>query len=462
MAIQDLPREKINIRSPFFITADSEGSPDLSTDCPVDISQTPVDIPSPTDPVGIPEEHQQPPAITETVECGTTVNIGTDVGTRRYNIEVGSVTGNVTVDYTVNTPISITGFWSTTIPDFSSTGYVGNDDFEQDLLDAGISAGSMNLTSGVATGSVTVNKTAASPSTVTILVSAPLPTDDYSLTFNCPSAPAIVPDPTPPVSQILADPGNSKLIENIPIWGLGQQLVTGSNVKLEINDTVVSESLDFRKLYYFSDYDPVTELGIQVGNMRAAVGIASYAQAVRYDKSTYFVDGQNKIVFTITYPGGRDGTAIDNFQFFRGGLFHYQGQWEYAKPTNFSQLGGEIGRYPVGVNNVNYFKNKIKHGVSNIDANLQGPVKVIFYYDTHNTLTNYVTSQQLTLLQKTEGLTQDWPTRELQLMSTDVSLSTLTAHGRYGGGFDVYFTQYGRGNINKHSLLSFGTQRELK
>ena len=46
MAIQDLPREKINIRSPFFITADSEGSPDLSTDCPVDVSQTPVDIPS--------------------------------------------------------------------------------------------------------------------------------------------------------------------------------------------------------------------------------------------------------------------------------------------------------------------------------------------------------------------------------------------------------------------------------
>ena len=295
-----------------------------------------------------------------------------------------------------------------------------------------------------------------------MLVSAPLPTDDYSLTFNCPSAPAIVPDPTPPVSQILADPGNSKLIENIPIWGLGRQLISGTTVKLEINDTVVSSNLDFRKLYYFSDYDPVTELGIQVGNMRSAVGISSYSQAVRYDKSTYFVDGQNKIVFTISYPDGADGNAIENFQFFRGGLFYYQSQWEYAKPTQGYQLGREIGRYPVGVNNVNHFKNKIKHGVSNRDASLQGPVKIIFYYDTHNTLTNFVTSQQLTLLQKTEGLTQEWPTRELTLLQADIPLSTLVAHVRYGGGHDVYFAQYGRGNINKYLLLSFGTQRELK
>ena len=434
----------------------------LRTDCPVDISQTPVDIPSPTDSVGIPEEYQQPPAKTETVECGTTVNIGTDVGVRRYNIEVGSITGDVNIDYTVNVPISITGFWDVTVPDFSSTGYVGNDDFEQDLLDAGISAGSMNLTSGVATGTVTVNKTSASPSVVTVLVSAPLPTDDYSLTFNCPSAPAIVPDPTPPVSQILADPGNSKLIENIPIWGLGRQLVAGSTVKLEINDTVVSSNLDFRKLYYFSDYDPVAELGIQVGNMRSAVGISSYSQAVRYDKSTYFVDGQNKIVFTISYPDGADGNAIENFQFFRGGLFYYQSQWEYAQPTSPSQLGREIGVYPVGVNNVNHFRNKIKHAVSNTDASLQGPVKVIFYYDTHNTLTDKVTPQQLTLLQRTEGLSQDFPTRELQLMSPDMSISELTRAARYRAGFDLYFTQYGRGNMNKHILYSLANQSGIK
>ena len=130
MGVEKLPVEKINIRSPFFITADSEGAPDLSTDCPVDLSETPVDISDPTNSAGIPEEYQQPDAKTETVECGTTVNIGTDVGVTRYNIEVGSVTGDVDIDYTVNVPISITGFWDVTVPDFSSTGYVGNDDFE--------------------------------------------------------------------------------------------------------------------------------------------------------------------------------------------------------------------------------------------------------------------------------------------------------------------------------------------
>ena len=42
------------------------------------------------------------------------------------------------------------------------------------LLDAGISAGNMSLGSGTQSGTVTINKTAATPETVAILVSAPL------------------------------------------------------------------------------------------------------------------------------------------------------------------------------------------------------------------------------------------------------------------------------------------------
>ena len=460
MGAEKLPREKINVRSPFFITVDGEGAPDLTLDCPVEtpgdpVPVEPVVIQTPTDPVEVPEEYVQPDAKTEEVYCGDTVNVGTDVGVTRYKLEVGDITGDVTVNYTINTPISIIGFWNTTVPDFSSTGYVGNDDFEQDLLDAGISAGSMNLTPGVATGSVTVNKTDASPSTVTILVSAPLPTDDYSLTFNCPSAPAIVPDPAPPVSQVLPNPGHSKLIENIPMWGLGSSLISGSTVKLEVNGVTVSESLDFSKLYYFSDYDPTVELGISggEGKMRAVLDLPDYSTATRFDKSTYFKEGINEVVFTINSSG--NGGVIRNFNFFRGGAFYANSQWNYANPRSSIQLGNEVGYFPRGINNTNNFKYSIETGVSTRDNRKLSPLKVMFFYDTGATFAS--DNLYRPEIVKTEGLIQ--PVKFSNLIIRNFNASQMSGYELRNG---YYYHVHARGEVTSYNLAPFGRSTQIK
>ena len=196
--------EKINVRSPFFITANNEGAPPLPA-----TSSDPVSNPT------VPVEYVEPTTFTETVQCGQNVKIGEDVGSRIYKLNVGSATGIVTIDYTVNVPVSITGYFNTTVPSTIATDFVGSDAYQQQLLDAGIASGGMSLTSGgVATGSVTVNKTTASPETVEILVFAPLKTFDYQLTFNCPTPPSI----SAPTGDLPAIPSHSNFVENIPAF----------------------------------------------------------------------------------------------------------------------------------------------------------------------------------------------------------------------------------------------------
>ena len=98
MPVDKINVEKINIRNPFYITADDEGAPDLPA-----AAEDPIDDPD------VPAIYVPPSQVTQTVQCGDEVNVGSDVGGKIYTLNVGSTTGNVTVNYTVNVPISITG-----------------------------------------------------------------------------------------------------------------------------------------------------------------------------------------------------------------------------------------------------------------------------------------------------------------------------------------------------------------
>tara|TARA_R100000951_G_scaffold115977_1_gene125965 strand:+ start:56 stop:1390 length:1335 start_codon:yes stop_codon:yes gene_type:complete len=444
MPLDKLIPQKINVRSPFFITVTDEGAPDLSVDCPVDVSATPIEIPDPTnDPTPQPE-YVQPNNLTEQVYCGDTVNIGEDVGVKSYNLNVGTVTGTVTVDYRVNVPISIVGFWNQTVPDFRNTGYVGNSDFEQDLLDAGISAGSMNLASGEQTGTLTITKSAAEPQNVVFVVSAPLPTDDYSLTFNCPAAPAIIADPAPPVSQVLPDPTHERIIENIPAFGIGRKL-QGTSVKLEVNGTLVSSDLADGRVHYFSDYNPTTELGMGDGEteMSDKIGLGEYTDAVRYDKSTYFRDGVNEIALTIDPKGSANG-GVYKFKFFRTGLFYANSQWNYAEPRSSIQISNEVGFFPTGVNNVNFYKYEIQDTYSIRDRRKKPPFKIKFYYQTDSV----------------EGLV-------IPSQYSGLSLSNPPANvrgGSFNHEFDAgnYYQVYAEGNVFRWNLFPYGTQSQKK
>lgn len=443
MSLDKLIPQKINVRSPFYITVTDEGAPDLSVDCPVDISATPIDITTPTNNPTPQPEYVQPAQLTEQVYCGETINIGEDVGVKTYVLNVGKVTGNVTIDYRVNIPITIIALWNAPLPGLQMTGYVGNSDFEQDLIDAGISDTS-GLASGEQTGTITINKTAETPETVEFVVGAPIPTDDYSLTFNCPAAPAIVADPVPPVSQVLSDPSHERLIENIPAFGIGTKL-QGTTVKLEVNGTLVSSDLADGRVHYFSDYNPTTELGMGDGEteMSNKIGLGEYTDAVRYDKSTYFRDGVNEIALTIDPKESANG-GVYKFKFFRTGIFYANSQWNYAEPRSSIQISNDVGFFPTGVNNVNFYKYEIQDVYSIRDRRKKPPFKIKFYYQTDSV-------EGLVIPNEYSGLSLSNPPANVR-------------GGSFNHEFDAgnYYQVYAEGNVYRWNLYPYGTQSQKK
>lgn len=443
MSLDKLIPQKINVRSPFYITVTDEGAPDLSVDCPVDISATPIDITTPTNNPTPQPEYVQPAQLTEQVYCGETINIGEDVGVKTYVLNVGKVTGNVTIDYRVNIPITIIGLWNAPLPGLQMTGYVGNSDFEQDLIDAGISDTS-GLASGEQTGTITINKTAETPETVEFVVGAPIPTDDYSLTFNCPAAPAIVADPVPPVSQVLSDPSHERLIENIPAFGIGTKL-QGTTVKLEVNGTLVSSDLADGRVHYFSDYNPTTELGMGDGEteMSNKIGLGEYTDAVRYDKSTYFRDGVNEIALTIDPKESANG-GVYKFKFFRTGIFYANSQWNYAEPRSSIQISNDVGFFPTGVNNVNFYKYEIQDVYSIRDRRKKPPFKIKFFYQTDSV-------EGLVIPNEYSGLSLSNPPANVR-------------GGSFNHEFDAgnYYQVYAEGNVYRWNLYPYGTQSQKK
>lgn len=126
---------------------------------------------------------------TEQVNCGDTVNVGTDVGVVTYQVNTPE-TGVFSVDISGSeVPAKFTLKWN---GNEATTNYIGLDLFDQDLLDAGIPQGEIATgdPSTKASNSVQITKETQNPELVELIVNAPLVNDNYSLNFNCPvSAP---------------------------------------------------------------------------------------------------------------------------------------------------------------------------------------------------------------------------------------------------------------------------------
>ncbi len=152
--------QKINVRSPFYLTANSEDAP--------------VFVP-PTAPIQ-----------TIAVNCGDTYNTGTDVGENIFEFNTSEV-GDVFITVTGNqVPIRFVAEWDGNTED---TGYIGSSDYNQELLDAGVDVGDINTDNPSNKSTIiTLDKTAATPTLVTVRAYAPLVNDDYELTFDCPPA----------------------------------------------------------------------------------------------------------------------------------------------------------------------------------------------------------------------------------------------------------------------------------
>tara|TARA_R110001606_G_C15382953_1_gene650642 strand:- start:504 stop:1340 length:837 start_codon:yes stop_codon:yes gene_type:complete len=155
---------KINTRSPFYITANSEAAP--------------VVVP-PTAPLQ-----------TIQVDCGDVYNTGTDVGENLFEFNTSEV-GTVTLSITGNeVPIRFVSDWDGNEAD---TGYIGSSDYDAQLIAANIDVADINTATPSNKNSIiTIDKTTATPTLITLRAYAPLVNDDYEIAFSCP--PPVVAD----------------------------------------------------------------------------------------------------------------------------------------------------------------------------------------------------------------------------------------------------------------------------
>jgi len=303
---------KMNVRSPFYVVVDDEGKPDAIDD----VDDTP----------DAPDAYVPPSDQTEIVRCGGTINIGTDVGTRFFRLDTEGVTGDFTIDYRVNVPVRITATSGSTTTQFNSNRFVGSrgtlNVFETYLLATGFTSSDMTLTDGEATGTFTFTKTDNGDNYIKYKVEAPMITDDYSLTFNCPTA---------SIDATLTNPGDNRIVDTI--FGIHTTKTGGGGNNfptLLINDSVVISQMASDTTYMLDGND----LG-QVTYPRGSSGSTQYI-----DREANFKLGVNKITmrFNRTYQGIM---SVSRF-----GIFHDGSNFRHTYPGSELDYSGQHKSHP--------------------------------------------------------------------------------------------------------------------
>jgi len=148
--------KRIHARSPYYIT---------SSDAPT---------PPPTDPIEY-----------FSAACGDMKVSDGFIGKRVYVFSLTGDTGDIVIDYSGgNIPVKITLAYDGALV---STGYVGLDAYDDQLVAAGIDPSDINTgVTSTKSGSLTLPKTDSTPTVATITVQSPLVNDTLNLMFNCP------------------------------------------------------------------------------------------------------------------------------------------------------------------------------------------------------------------------------------------------------------------------------------
>lgn len=344
---------KMNVRSPFYVIATEEGKPDGIQSGFDQATETPSDTP---DSDGLytnanlpdqPLEYVEPEVEQIRVYDGETICTGVDVGTRVFEFDTGEETvGNITIDYDINIPVKITATHAGFGYAVEGGDYVGNSQFETQLIEAGIATVDMSLASNARkTGTLTIIKTEATYAQrfVNVVVYAPIPTDDYCLTFNAPDAPA-VPDPYPIVvpnvgATLPSTPDGSKIAIND--LAIHTTYLDREGLPLLVNGVDTGETLEANTTYLFTDNSFVGDFYFH--------NPQDTRTTVFLDKSQYFVTGYNKVSFNLT-PGSRVRLEIA-----RAGIFHDGTNWKwtwagaphssgsYVSYNHFYSSGGQNG-----------------------------------------------------------------------------------------------------------------------
>ena len=123
------------------------------------------------------------------VNCGETVNSGAFIGSKTYNlIGVGNKIGNVQIEFldgggTQDSPVKFDMTWNSSTV---STGYIGDSNYPTtDPIPS--PNNTTSPTNKKQPTTLTINKTAASPTQVTLVAESLFKNDSYSFKLNCPN-----------------------------------------------------------------------------------------------------------------------------------------------------------------------------------------------------------------------------------------------------------------------------------
>lgn len=193
---------KIFTRSPFYLSVKEEYvEPEIII--PEEGDPDPEPVEDPTDP-----NNDPPTQSTQnlTYSCGTTVNQNGFVGTSIYKKYYDFFLADLSTAYSVSgTPAKFTFTWdSTTV----TTGYIGSDVYDDELIAAGVDAGEINTTTtnDAVTGIIEISKTAQTPTDIFLTIHTPLLNSNISMTNSCEIIPEEVPTETVYVCYIQSKP----------------------------------------------------------------------------------------------------------------------------------------------------------------------------------------------------------------------------------------------------------------
>ncbi len=329
--------EKINVRSPFYLTVDSEGAPPAYT----------------------------PPAtLTQPFECGEAINVGEDVGTRIYEVDVTDRSGTFRINYTIYSPIKIT-YQLTEDSSPTVVGYLGGDTHKEELIELGVPQSELtNLASGDFDNSyIEITRTSDAASTLTITVEAPLATDEYRLLMQCPD---ITPAPETGFSLPSTPPTDTNLLTDSQTIGFTLQPTFSSivpdstTISVYINDSLVSQISPAAFNLNVSSITPTIILtnisGLNWASLVTPTVIRNQ-QPIVIDNSSLEV-GDNKIGFKLNWDTSVYDSQISLklMEFIRTGIFRnttdneYQFAWHNYQGTY--SFYGFTDRYDTEVRNI--------------------------------------------------------------------------------------------------------------
>lgn len=184
---------KIFTRSPFYLSVKEE------------YIEPEIIIPDEGDPIPEPEEDPTEPENDPPTQSSQNISFGCNatqtqngfVGTSVYSKDYDFLLADIATSYTVSgTPAKFTFTWDSTVV---TTGYVGSDVYDDQLIAAGVQLSEINTTAGTepVTGILEISKTTEQPKIVTLTIHTPLIDSNITIQNTCD-----IQSPAPQVEEV--------------------------------------------------------------------------------------------------------------------------------------------------------------------------------------------------------------------------------------------------------------------